>query len=97
MTEHKFPKEFASCPACGSTRRFLQEVAQGLKMEKDAADETPVLLTAEHIFPSVPPVKAVAHFDCCWDCGFLYPLVLMRFVAKPLLYVPGRQPGYSFN
>ena len=97
MTEHKFPKTFDACPNCGSTRRFCQMVAQGLKLSKVASEQTPVLLSAEHIFDSLPPVKAQALFDCCYDCGTPYAFVLLRFQAKPQLYVPGGQPQFPHN
>ena len=85
----KLPKTFHKCPHCSSTRRFLSEMAKELTLPTAFRQETPVLLSAEFIFPTLIPVKAQALFDVCLDCGALYAIALVRFHAKPPRIIGG--------
>jgi len=87
-----FPKTFDKCPHCGSTRSFV-EVALKKEMERAGAKDIPVLMSAECTYArGLFPIRLVALFEVCWDCGGPYAAALMKFVgASPSM--GGNGPG----
>lgn len=88
-----FSAEFKKCPACGSDKRFFEELATELKLRGIARPEwnfsldgkTGVLADVAKI-QSIPIGAELPGYDyatdICMECGLIYATRIRRFSAK---------------
>ena len=97
--------EFSKCPACGSEKRFVEEMAKEMKdkgwMREQLSffalmingvvkDENPVSESKIPIGSNVPAYGI--GLDVCLDCGCIYAVKLIRDEVTKTLPVKLSQP-----
>ncbi len=89
------PKEFLTCPNCGSSRRFCEEALKDDLPDADAAAGKPMILSGELVLQpkrALFPIKLLAVMDVCVDCGTVYAVELMKFKGALDLPSNGHPP-----
>lgn len=91
--EKDFSKQFDSCPVCGGTNRFCEQLGKESKENNRARKEWNFAYDARQGV-AVDPVKAAGipigmelpgfyiQTDVCMDCGCVYATVLKRLSAR---------------
>ncbi len=89
------PKEFKSCPNCGSTRRFCEMAMTDEVPAPGQKKKTPVLMSGEYVYDGLAgPIILQGLFDVCCDCGILYCVMMQKVQSKIApLSPPGGPPG----
>ncbi len=103
--DKNFTKSFSTCPCCGSSKRFFQELTEYAKSRKHITgghslhlhDITGTAVDKESsahllIGSTVPAFKAQT--DICMDCGNVYATEL-RMVEMQTRAVQGKQQTFN--
>jgi len=100
----KFHKDFKSCPACGSTNRFFESMANELKDRGVVRKEWAFYLDIKQgvvmdkvkeqrlIIGSQVPAYTYAT-DICMDCGCVYAMFIERSNATKSIEPATNMPG----
>ena len=108
MVDTNFPKNFPSCPKCGSERTVINVAAESL-VEDGTIKKDTFLSMRKLLTPLVAPTMValtipavLTHWDVCYYCGTEY-VTRVEFTSLPIKFQgPGQQlpPGFnpqSFN